>query len=315
MKAVLIFLLLMTGRGVFGETNKVEVWPLQTEVQVDSQGLHLTDLMEPGFRGVVPRLRLTNAPALGRPFFLTRAQLNQLISKTAPDLEQPRWSGAERIKVVRKWRTLAEGEMKQLVTELLQQEQVKNRGELELRFSRPWASLTIPDEPVSLRIVDMPSSGVSPSFIARIEVKAGEDLMGTWQLPLQAKIWREIWVARSGLSRGQLLQDADIALERRDVLVQRDGLAALPMNDPNIELAENLQAGAVVTVRSLKARPIVRRGKVMDALVQDGGLTISVKVEALEDALRGQTVRVRNLKSRREFRGKVQDEQTVYVNL
>jgi flagella basal body P-ring formation protein FlgA len=38
-----------------------------------------------------------------------------------------------------------------------------------------------------------------------------------------------------------------------------------------------------------------------------------VKAEALEDGVPGQIVRVRNLQSRREFKGKVQDEQTVLV--
>ena len=55
--------------------------------------------------------------------------------------------------------------------------------------------------------------------------------------------------------------------------------------------------------------------RAQDALVQDGTMQILVKVEALEDGLPGQTVRVRNLKSRREFRGKVQNEETVTVNL
>jgi flagella basal body P-ring formation protein FlgA len=38
-------------------------------------------------------------------------------------------------------------------------------------------------------------------------------------------------------------------------------------------------------------------------------------VEILEDGLPGQTVRIRNLKSKREFRGKVQNEETIHVTL
>ena len=53
----------------------------------------------------------------------------------------------------------------------------------------------------------------------------------------------------------------------------------------------------------------------LDAQIQSGPLTILVKVEALEDGLPGQTVRVRNIKSRREFRGKVKDEETIAVNM
>jgi len=51
----------------------------------------------------------------------------------------------------------------------------------------------------------------------------------------------------------------------------------------------------------------------VDAIARDDALMISVKAEALEDGVPGQLVRVRNVRSKREFKGKVQDEQTVLV--
>jgi flagellar basal body P-ring formation protein FlgA len=99
------------------------------------------------------------------------------------------------------------------------------------------------------------------------------------------------------------------------MLVIREALPVLARDDSTLELAENLPAGTPLTVRSLRLRPIVQRGRVVDAVVQDGAMTISVKAEVLEDGLPGQTVRARNLKSRREFRGKVQNEETILVTL
>jgi flagella basal body P-ring formation protein FlgA len=87
------------------------------------------------------------------------------------------------------------------------------------------------------------------------------------------------------------------------------------MNDDSYELTENISAGAPLLSRSIKARAVVRRGKLIEAVLQDGQLMISVKAEALEDGVMGQTIRVRNIASRREFRGKVENEQTIIVNL
>jgi flagella basal body P-ring formation protein FlgA len=193
---------------------------------------------------------------------------------------------------------------------------VKERGELELRFNRPWNSLVVPDEALTLKIVELPSSGVSPSFVCRFELFAGQESVGTYQQPLGAKIakiWREIYVAQSNLLRGQSLRDADVALERRDIVNNRDYLVELPFENPYVEFRENLQAGRQVTARALRLRAIVKRGRLVDAMVQDEALTVSVKAEALEDGVPGQIVRVRNLRSKREFKGKVQDEQTVMV--
>ena len=68
--------------------------------------------------------------------------------------------------------------------------------------------------------------------------------------------------------------------------------------------------------RSVRPRPVVLRGKVVEAVVTDGVSMITAKVEALEDgAPLASFIRVRNLKSRREFHAKVQNEQTVIVPL
>ena len=84
---------------------------------------------------------------------------------------------------------------------------------------------------------------------------------------------------------------------------------------PGLELAENIMPGLPLTSRSVRLRAIVHRGKLADAVINDGTLTLSVKVEVLEDGLPGQTIRVRNLKSKKEFRGKVHNEETIHVTL
>ncbi|MFO1511395.1 MAG: flagellar basal body P-ring formation chaperone FlgA [Verrucomicrobiota bacterium] len=202
-----------------------------------------------------------------------------------------------------------------MLTATLQQENVKERGDLELRFMRAVPATTIVDEPLTVKILDLPSAGVSPNFIARFELKAGEETIGNWQIPVQARIWREVLVAGSPLRRGQLVSAADLNREKRDLLTTRDALTEVELDNPALELAENIPAGLPLTTRSLRLRPIIHRGKLADAIVQNGALTLSVRVEVLEDGLPGQTVRVRNLNSKREFRGKVQNEETIYVAL
>ena len=297
-----------------GPAGDAASWPLAPEAKVDSRGIFLRNLVSANFTQPLPEVRLADAPAFGRGAVFTRAQLNDLLARVAPEVT-PVWSGPDRVRVVRRSRMLDESELKQMLTSSLQADQVRERGELELRFVRPWTPVLVPDEVLNLRVLDLPNMGVTPNFIVRCELKAGDEIVGNWQINVNAKIWREVWVARSGLLRGQTLQSADIGRERRDMLAFKDGLVNLPADFDSYDIAENLSGGSILTARSLKQRPVFRRGKTLDALVQEGTMQILVKVEALEDGLPGQYVRVRNLKSRREFRGKVQDEQTVAVNL
>lgn len=309
-----LLLVLVAGSNGHAQINEAASWPLVSQAQVDSQGIFLKNLIPSTFTQPLPNIRLADAPTWGHVTFLTRAQITDLIAKTVPDLV-PVWSGPERVRVIRRNRMLDEIEIKQMLTSVLQSEHVRERGELELRFVRPFAPIQTPDEALQLKVIDLPNSGVSPQFIARCELRAGDELISNFQINVNAKIWRDIWVARSQLLRGQPMTSADIGLERRDVLAFKDGLVTLPTDLTSYDIGENVPAGAIMTLRAFKQRPIIRRGKMIDAMIQDGSLQIAVKVEALEDGLPGQIVRVRNIKSRREFRGKVQDEETVAVAL
>ena len=62
-------------------------------------------------------------------------------------------------------------------------------------------------------------------------------------------------------------------------------------------------------------RAVVHRGQIAEALVRDGAISISLKVEVLEEGEPGQTVGVRNPVTRRQFRGRVLNEQTIQLLL
>lgn len=289
-------------------------WSLLPAVQVDATGIHFDQIVA-GAPAGVPHLRLAPAPNAGRTLSFTPAQLNELLQKNAPELATTNWTGAPQIKISRRIRNVTESDLKELLTGTLQQEYVKERGELELRFVRPVTTMNLVDEPLTVKMLDLPSAGVTANFIARFELRAGEEVVGTWQIPVQAKIWRDVYVAGGSLKRGQLVREAEISRERRDLLTTRDPVTDLDLENPGLELAENIQPGLPLTSRSVRLRAIVHRGKLADAIINDGALTLSVKVEVLEDGLPGQTIRVRNLKSKKEFRGKVHNEETIYVTL
>jgi len=184
-----------------------------------------------------------------------------------------------------------------------------------LRFTRPWNTVAIPDDPCTLKVLDLPTAGVSPSFVVRFELRTARETVGAWQVPVQARVWKEVRAARAALKPGQAFDEADFARERRDVLTLREAPLAAVETDVPLEIAEHIPAGAPVYARSVRPRPVIRRGQMVEAQLQDGGLIISLKVEALESGAPGQLVRVRNPQSRKEFRGKIQNENTILVLL
>lgn len=212
-------------------------------------------------------------------------------------------------------RVLDQSELTMLLTQTMQQDYVKDRGELELKLTQPWKDKKISDEPVTVKITEMPTMGVVSSFIVRFELCNSTGTIGTWQMPVQAHVWREAWVAHSMLKRGDSLADADITKERRDMLMVHEPLVELPDNRSTLEIAEPVGINAPLLARSVRLMPVVHRGQTVQALVSDGSLSIAMKVEVLEDGAPGQTVRARNKQSQKDIRGKVLNEQTIVVSL
>jgi flagellar basal body P-ring formation protein FlgA len=212
-------------------------------------------------------------------------------------------------------RRLEEAELANRLTAALNKRCGDNGAEWELRFTRPWTAVTVPDEPLTVEVLEPALNRITTTCILRFELRAGERVIGSWQAPVQARLWREVLVARAALQRGQLLSETDFAHERRDVLAQREPLSELPADAAAYQLAESVPLGAPLTARAVRLRPVLVRGQTAQAIVREGAMTIALKVEVLEEGAPGQLVRVRNLQSRRELRGKVLDEKTIAITL
>lgn len=302
--------LLVALAGPVSASEDTRSFTLQAEVLVDSQGVFLDQVVAENSGHV----RLSDAPALGATTVLTRSQVQDLIRRKAPDFATTNWAGADKIRVARQTRSLDEETLTSMLADVMQQDSVRDRGQLELHLGRPWKALLVPDEPLTVRILEFPAAGVASTFTVRFELRCGQDVIGAWSMPLQARLWREILVTQSPVKRGERLQTANLARERRDILRVRDAYMG-KTDDASLELVENIAAGSAVLNGAVRVRPVVYRGKMVEAILQQGAMMITIKAQALEDGFPGQSIRVRNSVSGREFRGKVQNEDTIYVIL
>jgi flagella basal body P-ring formation protein FlgA len=300
--------------GVASAAPKVVSLHLPAELTLDAQGLRLPELAPTNATEALPPWVLHASPGIGTPVLLSRSNLQQILSRPEFSLAVTQWTGAESIRLLRRTRTCADRDIQTLVAAALSAN-LEPSTELELQLARPWTPLAVPDDVLSVRVLGLPGTGIAPLFNARVELLAGSEVVGTWQIGFQARLWREVWVSRGSLRRGQTVTEADFVRERRDILALRDSLAEFGETTHAIELSEAVQAGAPVLQRHLRLRTVIRRGQNADAIFQDGALNLTLKVEALEDGAPGQVIRIRNPASRRELRGKVQNERTVVVTL
>lgn len=282
---------------------------------VGSEGIFLDDLVAAFTNVTVPHLRVGEAPLFGQSFVYPPAKIlaawNEIDPKTSPIATNL----IPDVRVARKARILDESEIRDMLIACLQKTIHPTQGDLIIRLARPWTPVKVPDEAIEFRALDMPAANLRSSFVVRFELKTGRETIGSWQMPVQAQLFRQVWIARVPIKRGQAITESDFVLEQRDILGLREPLAQWNPAESDFECSDYVPAGYPLLARSLKPRAVIHRGDLVEALLQDGLMSILVKVEALEEGSPGQVVRVRNLQTKRELRGKVQNEQTILINL
>jgi len=187
-------------------------------------------------------------------------------------------------------------------------------GELKLSLTRPWQPVKLPAQDFAIAVTELPIGGLSGTFFVRVKVSSGGEMVGEWQVPLRAQLWQEGWVASSRLDRGQALDRSLLAAQKVDVLRERQPLISAETDPSLLDLTTSVAAGRPLTRRDVAARPVIRKGQVVEVVAQQGLLAISMKALALESGAAGDLIKLRNLESRREINGQIINENKVQIH-
>ncbi|MBQ5949778.1 flagellar basal body P-ring formation protein FlgA [Massilia sp. ST3] len=127
---------------------------------------------------------------------------------------------------------------------------------------------------------------------------------------VRARISAQVAVTAAPVGPNQPLNDADIALERRDITNIPDAVG-----DPALALGQSsrrsLRAGEILRASQLTAPVVVKRGDQVIMVARHEGIEVSMAGEALDAGARGAIVRVRNAASGQVVRMRVAGAGTV----
>ena len=126
---------------------------------------------------------------------------------------------------------------------------------------------------------------------------------------VRAKISANVAVTAGPVAAGQLLTDADIVFERRDISALSDTIGAQAAVGQASK--RSLRAGEVLRQSQLAAPILVKRGDPVVMLARIDAIEVSTAGEALDSGALGAVVRVRNVGNGRVVRMRVTATGTV----
>ena len=182
-------------------------------------------------------------------------------------------------------------------------ERYQATGQLQLAWNRPRPAAAPADADL---VILTSSKELAPQILVTVRATDSAGQVSDHMLVLRAELWRDGWMVRDPVVVGTQVNPLFLDPRRYDALRERDTIAA----DTTLELdfARNMPTGRLIAWRDVVRRPMVRRGQAMEVIASYGTLTVTLHGIALQDAARGESVRVRNPDSKKEFVAQVVGE-------
>ena len=185
-------------------------------------------------------------------------------------------------------------------------------AETEVRIGRLDTRLRLPVCAAALQ-TELPP-GTRPLGAVAVGVRCPRPAWSVF-VPGRITVHKPVVVTTVSLARGAVLAASDLALELRDLGTLPAGYLADPETLVGQTLRRPLQARTVVLPGMAAAPTLVARGERVALQAGGGRIAVQVEGEALADGALGETVRVRNLATRRVVQGTVGGPQLVIVDL
>lgn len=137
----------------------------------------------------------------------------------------------------------------------------------------------------------------------------------TLYVPVRVSDTQKVVVLTRNLLVGQTITADALREESRDTATLAFGYVTDPSSAIGKQVSRPLAAGSVLSPDLLVARPVIRRGQMVQIIGRSGGFEVRSQGKALADGAPGAVVAVENTSSRRVVQGTVQDDGSVAVSL
>lgn len=115
----------------------------------------------------------------------------------------------------------------------------------------------------------------------------------------QINIYQQVVVTNKTLNRGDIVQRADLSLQKMNSSALRNGYFTAFAEALGKEVRRNLEAGEIMRDGLLSVPLAINRGDIITVTSSNGAINVNTRAEALSHGRVGEQIRVRNLTSER----------------
>jgi flagella basal body P-ring formation protein FlgA len=147
------------------------------------------------------------------------------------------------------------------------------------------------DEVIAKFVVN--SKNLRGSCVVGIEFYSNDVLLEREEIPMRVKIYENVPVANKAIARGKVIQAEDVDLIRKDASIYAENELPKLEDIINRKSVQNIGKGSIITNKCYASANSIHRGEQVTVISQIGGVRVSAKGSALNDAQVGDKIRVK----------------------
>jgi len=260
----------------------------------------------------VRAIRLVPAPYPGAMVKLSKGQIRNCLREAGFDMNRVELRIPTIQRLVLPAKRLSEAQLESMIRRAVEKELSALDGSLELSITG------LPRE------INLPVEG------SKIEIKPGYLRLGQTSTVgvkalVKGKVVRTVWarvrpvmngsvvVAVSQVKRHQLLRAADLKVEKTEI-TSLNGVYTDPNQVIGMRARRQLRAGQVLDSRYVEEVPLINRGDKVRIELQRGFVVITALGKALESGGAQESIRIKNMATKKEIVGTVKSAGYVVVS-
>ncbi len=162
-------------------------------------------------------------------------------------------------------------------------------------------------------VIQRYGKGFSNSYLLKVMLLKNGKVIKQDFAQVFVKVWAKVPIARRFISRGKILSLKDFKWEIREINYSNYDFAKSSSEIVGKKVLYSIGSGNVIREKVLSSKVSVKRGELVRILVRMKGIKITTIGKALSSGVKGQTIKIINLKSKKKLIGKIIGENLVEV--
>jgi hypothetical protein len=113
-------------------------------------------------------------------------------------------------------------------------------GDLTLRPDRNWKPIPIENDQWSVRLINVTPNKIASRMVVHFRLNSGSQLVGNWQIPVQAELWVEAFQLARPIKRGESIQRGDVNVVTVNALKHQNPLILATEDIEKLEIYQTI---------------------------------------------------------------------------